>query len=578
MAGPCGFAPRPSGVCADAASAARHAAAEVDPTGDRRRPPRRWFRHPALLGKWPGWQAAGVALAVTLGLATAAGTGLRDWAVGLGMDDERGSLVAALLCVGAATAAVTALSARPGWSRAGGLAGLVLVEIVPFLERAHRTPPTPGLRAHPDVAAWALQPAGMLLLGLLAAGLGAGFGLVIRADAHRLWGRVRRTPWLGAAVPLVVAVLVAAGGAAAAAIQDSPLSALYSYEVGGGPAVAGPGPDEGPGGPSPGPGSAAAEAPGRTAPSPTTSADRPSAPREPAPRSAPEAATPVAASGGAAPDPGGAAGPPEAASAAAPGHVETFAVDGRQVLAYLPGAYGVQRRRAFCVLYLLHGYPANPDAALSALQVPAVLNQLVGDHRLPPTIVVLPDGNGTVSSDAEWGDTANGNVVETWLTTRVVPTVDAHYRTLGPACRAIAGYSSGGYGAVNLALRHPDLFRAAASWSGYFEARPDIFAGATAANSPSRRAPTLGATQRMPLYIGAGERDAHFLDASRRFADELRSLNWPDTRFDVVAGGHSVEAWRAEMVDSLDWLGTLWHPQTCPPMPGRDRCQDVGRG
>jgi S-formylglutathione hydrolase FrmB len=53
-----------------------------------------------------------------------------------------------------------------------------------------------------------------------------------------------------------------------------------------------------------------------------------------------------------------------------------------------------------------------------------------------------------------------------------VPFVDARYRTLpGPAGRGVAGKSSGGYGALVLGMRHPDVFGAVASHSGdlYFE-------------------------------------------------------------------------------------------------------------
>ncbi len=58
------------------------------------------------------------------------------------------------------------------------------------------------------------------------------------------------------------------------------------------------------------------------------------------------------------------------------------------------------------------------------------------------------------------------------------------------------GPLDGGYGAVNIALRHPSLFSVVESWSGYFTQTPTgPFAGATAAalraNSPAAYLHTL---------------------------------------------------------------------------------------
>jgi hypothetical protein len=51
----------------------------------------------------------------------------------------------------------------------------------------------------------------------------------------------------------------------------------------------------------------------------------------------------------------------------------------------------------------------------------------------------------------------------------VVPWTDRHLPTIAASSsRAIAGLSAGGYGAVDIALRHPRLFEIAESWSGYF--------------------------------------------------------------------------------------------------------------
>jgi enterochelin esterase-like enzyme len=250
-------------------------------------------------------------------------------------------------------------------------------------------------------------------------------------------------------------------------------------------------------------------------------------------------------------------------------HMEALVIGSRHVEAYVPACYDVSPHRAFPVLYFLHGYPGNSANWIGGAQLPAVLDQLSAAGALPPLIAVLPDGNGSVLSDAEWGDTIRGDRVEHWLTAGVVPAIDSRYRTLGAEFRGIAGLSSGGFGAVNLALRHPDIFRWAASYSGSFSARTDVFGPTAPANSPEQVVGTLDLAERMPLYVGIGAGDRDFIEAHRRFVGQLRSLDWWPLRRQVVAGGHGWEAWRAEMTDSLIWLGTLWGraPGVSQPLP-----------
>jgi S-formylglutathione hydrolase FrmB len=53
------------------------------------------------------------------------------------------------------------------------------------------------------------------------------------------------------------------------------------------------------------------------------------------------------------------------------------------------------------------------------------------------------------------------------MTKDLLGDVDANYRTIATReGRGIAGFSMGGFGALELAMRHPDLFAAAASHSG----------------------------------------------------------------------------------------------------------------
>jgi S-formylglutathione hydrolase FrmB len=125
----------------------------------------------------------------------------------------------------------------------------------------------------------------------------------------------------------------------------------------------------------------------------------------------------------------------------------------------LPAGYDRSRRR-YPVLYLLHGvgdtyatWTTNTD--------------LVAFSRAFPVIIVTPDGGR--GSDAGWySDWKDGSRQWEAFHTRVlIPYVERTFRTNGRS--AIGGNSMGGFGAMSYAARHPGLFRAAASLSGFVD-------------------------------------------------------------------------------------------------------------
>ncbi len=81
--------------------------------------------------------------------------------------------------------------------------------------------------------------------------------------------------------------------------------------------------------------------------------------------------------------------------------------------------------------------------------------------------MVGPDCVTTLGGSQYMNSSATGRY-EDYVVEEIVPMVQSKYHT-GPT--VTLGTSSGGYGALFLALRHPDLFRAAASNAGdmYFE-------------------------------------------------------------------------------------------------------------
>lgn len=82
--------------------------------------------------------------------------------------------------------------------------------------------------------------------------------------------------------------------------------------------------------------------------------------------------------------------------------------------------------------------------------------------------------HGTSGRASDWFDTSTALGPSKWETFHIgqlVPWVDASLRTVAKRDgRAIAGLSQGGFGSMSYAARHPDMFEAAAAFSG----APDI--------------------------------------------------------------------------------------------------------
>src|SRR5438067_1466613 len=137
-------------------------------------------------------------------------------------------------------------------------------------------------------------------------------------------------------------------------------------------------------------------------------------------------------------------------------------VGGRDAYVYLPPEYFDPARAAqrFPVLYLLHGSPGVAVDWLRAGWADRAMDDLLAKHRVAPFVIVMPDVNGGYRRDSECEDVLpNGPRTQTYLVRDVVDYVDANYRTVPErGARVLGGLSTGGYCAVNLTLRHQDVF------------------------------------------------------------------------------------------------------------------------
>lgn len=115
-----------------------------------------------------------------------------------------------------------------------------------------------------------------------------------------------------------------------------------------------------------------------------------------------------------------------------------------------------ESKKPLSVLYLLHGLS---DDYQSWMRLSAIERHADG----LPLIIVMPDGGKSFycNNPAPAGDKYEDHIVKD-----VVGYIDRTFKTIpSPRGRAIAGLSMGGYGAIMLALRHPELFGLASGHS-----------------------------------------------------------------------------------------------------------------
>ena len=138
-------------------------------------------------------------------------------------------------------------------------------------------------------------------------------------------------------------------------------------------------------------------------------------------------------------------------------------VAGTPVDVLLPPGYANNDYR-YPVLFLMHGAFDNQNQFTATTDLISYTAGLPTDEQ---AIVVMPyQSNLPAASD--WHDGSRHQ--ETFLVHQLVPAVDAQFRTRGDgAHRAIAGFSGGGLDAMLLAARHPGLFAAAGSFSGFVD-------------------------------------------------------------------------------------------------------------
>jgi enterochelin esterase family protein len=221
---------------------------------------------------------------------------------------------------------------------------------------------------------------------------------------------------------------------------------------------------------------------------------------------------------------------------------QSKAVNGtRRVHVYTPPNYERGTAR-LPVLYLLHGADGDDSAWTAFGRANHILDNLMADRKLSPMVVVMPFGYAYPPAAGAAGDRQRADF-EKDLLQDLIPFVQANYRVhTDRSNRALVGLSMGGGQALNIGLRHLDLFSRVASFSGAvprgagLDSFKDVMDNAKKVNGALK-----------VFWIGCGTEDGLF--APNQEFSELLKKNGVTHTFHQSGGAHTWSVWRKYLFD-----------------------------
>ncbi len=247
----------------------------------------------------------------------------------------------------------------------------------------------------------------------------------------------------------------------------------------------------------------------------------------------------------------------------ATGRAECFSMRSRilgRAVAYcalLPPSYNAKKTRRFPVLYFLHGLGDNEQMLLRSGGLNLV-EDLWERRQLGEYLIVTPQGDASFYINSRDGRVR----YEDFFVGEFLPFIEQRYRTrAGRSNRGIAGISMGGYGALHLAFRHPELFRSVSAHSAaLIETLPAVniadprqtaqlrILGAVFGSPPDRafwerNSPfTLardGHIAGLKIYFDCGAEDDYGFNAGTQALHNLLESRMIAHEFHIYPGGHN---------------------------------------
>jgi predicted alpha/beta superfamily hydrolase len=230
----------------------------------------------------------------------------------------------------------------------------------------------------------------------------------------------------------------------------------------------------------------------------------------------------------------------------------------RQISIYVPPGYDDRADRRYPVLYMQDGQNLFEDFRAfggRSWRLRDASDEAIGARTMSPVIIVGVDHTEadrvheyTPTRDESRDAGGKANDYGRMLIEELKPVIDAAYRTIDDHT-AIGGSSLGGLAALHLALRDPDVFRAAMvmSPSVWWHGRVII-----------DEIDQFSAPRRPRIWLDIGGREGReALNDARMLRDRMRQKGWNDATlryFEDRRAEHSERAWGARVRKALEFL------------------------
>lgn len=224
----------------------------------------------------------------------------------------------------------------------------------------------------------------------------------------------------------------------------------------------------------------------------------------------------------------------------------------REVTVYSPPV-NAQNKDKTVVLYLF-----DARTYIELVDVPAVLDNLIAEAKIPPVIAVFI---GNPDDAARARELPANKLFASVLANELVPQINQTLEIVVPKERTVIGGSSyGGLAATTIALRHPDIFGNVISMSGSFWWYPQEMG----VNNQHYVASEVINMPRQPVrfFLSAGvfetsrEVGDGILETNRHLRDVLSAKGY-ETFHREYSSGHDYFAWRGILADGLQTLFPL---------------------
>ena len=242
----------------------------------------------------------------------------------------------------------------------------------------------------------------------------------------------------------------------------------------------------------------------------------------------------------------------------------------------LPASFDADKTKHFPILYFLHGLGDNEQFLIHS-GLWNVVEDMRDKHQLKDFLIATPDAGAGFYVNSRDGK----NRYEDFMIQEFFPFIEKRYRVApGRANRAIDGVSMGGYGALHLAFRHPQLFSSASAHSAALidkipssisvatplPPRNRIFGGVFGSpfdaafweqNSPLTLARTATLSG-LHIYFDCGDQDDYGFESGASALDKILTGRHILHQFHLYPGRHNYEYFAAHIPASLEFASNLF--------------------